>query len=150
MTYLELLTFKQALDNAEPLVEGDVLDAVIANREQINNHVVLLHANYPAKPGSIKELKKQLIEQYAVKDENGHPIVSRQRIQGQWVTDYDYGNQRNMVAGLLNARVTVIENRRTSINAAQNAQIQVSWDMVDEDDVPVELRTSLAPMINEP
>jgi len=150
MTFLEILAFKQSLEDAEPQVEGVVLDAVVANRERINGRVVLLHSNYPSRPGSIKQLKEQLVEQYAAKDGQGNAYVTRQRIRGQWITDYDYGNDRNTVERLLEDRITAIENRRVTINAVQNAQVQVNWDMVDEDDVPVELRSSLAPMINAP
>jgi len=147
VTNREMLAFQGVLQSAENTITvGEVNSILQANDTKIYDKVKALHKSYTVKEQKIVNVKRQLVERYAVKDKDGHAIVRAQEIDGEIITDYDYGPDRKLVESALDNWVVPNTQRRAVINALWEEETDVAWNLVDEKDIPEELKEDLLPI----
>jgi len=149
MTNREMLAFKDKLESAKSAVLSATADVLESNEAKIYAKTEALHKSYPTKDQKLVELKRRLVADYAKKDKAGNAVVSTQTIGGRTVVDYDYGDNRTLVGAALLTWVTANKQRRQTIDGLWDAETDVKWDMLDDKDIPAELKEDLLPITRD-
>jgi len=141
MTNREMMIFLGDLEAAN--LENEIIEQ---NKTKIHDKAETIHNSYSIKGQKIVELKKQLVELYAAKDKDGYATVKAQEIDSKTIVDYDYGENRELVETTLAAWLTINTKRRQDIEALWDIETDVEWDLIDDKDIPAELKEDLLPI----
>ena len=146
MTNRELLAFKDKLSAAKETTLSATAAVLEENETKIYAKIEALHKSYSPKDQKLVRLKQQLVADYALKDKDGYAIVREREINGGTEVDYDYGSNRMLVESVLLTWVANNTQRRQAINDLWDVETDVEFELVDDKDIPEELKEDLLPI----